>query len=64
MFFFSLQKGIVCRRLRDRVAVKGANDRRGARVNRSNEASCGLGLVGLRECRAASAPAIVALHRR
>lgn len=47
--FFPLQKGIVCRRLRDRVAVKGANDRRGTCVNRSNEGSRGLGLVGLRE---------------
>lgn len=57
---FSLQKGIVCRRLRDRVAVKGANDRRGTCVNRSNEASRGLGLVGLRERRTARAPAVVA----
>lgn len=46
LFFFPLQKGIVCRRLRDRVAVKGANDRRGTCVNRSNEGSRGLGPVG------------------
>lgn len=56
------------------MAVKGANDRRGTCVNRSNEGSRGLGLVGLREeglCSARaprtatvlSAPAIIALCR-
>lgn len=33
------------------MAVKGANDRRGTCVNRSNEASGGLDPVGLRERR-------------